>query len=110
MGVRSAAGKAAEPAPSKCKAAYRRCPARTVLRVSVLLDSHPLALGIALASREPDRQRALDLCELGVGQIDLRRRSALLEMVNGACAWDRHDMRRFGKRPGDGQGRGLEAP
>src|SRR6202042_3709043 len=81
-----------------------------VRQISVLLDSHPLLLGIALASGEAERQRALDLCELGVGQIDLRRQSAFLEMGGGAGAWNRRDVRRLGERPGDGQGRGLQSP
>jgi hypothetical protein len=69
-----------------------------------------LLLGIALASGEAERQRALDLGELGVGQIDLRRCSALLEMGGGAGAGNRHDVRRLGERSGDGQGRGLQSP
>jgi hypothetical protein len=44
------------------------------------LVSHPLLLGKALARRQADRQRALNLCELSVGQIDLCRGGAFLEM------------------------------
>jgi hypothetical protein len=47
-------------------------------------------------------QLALNLCELVVGQVDLRRRRAFREMSGGTGAGDRQDMRRFGERPGDG--------
>ena len=77
---------------------------------SVLLDSHPLRVGIALAGGVAERQGALDLCELGLGQIDLSRGGAFLKMGGGATAGDRHNMWRFGERPGDGQGRRLQSP
>src|ERR1700722_20830238 len=73
--------------------------------ISVLLDPHPLLLGVALARGVAERQRAFDLGELGVGQIDIRRGRAFLEVGGGASAGNGHDMRRLGERPRDGQGR-----
>ena len=69
-----------------------------------------MQLGIALAGGEADRQRALDGRDLGVAEIDFGRGGAFLEMGGGACPGNRHDLRRLGESPGDGQGRGLEPP
>jgi hypothetical protein len=67
-----------------------------VRRISVLLDSHPLLLGIALASGEAERQRALDLRELGVGQIDIGALASVQAMARVA-GFSPHELARARK-------------